>query len=58
MLHIFYPHAGVMGCGAVEATDLGFVCFLLLSTVCCQPTDFGLFCFINIPIPPPPRLSI
>ena len=45
-----------MGCGAAEAPGLCFVC-------CYQPlyvniVDFGLFCFINFPIlPPPPPLG-
>ena len=34
-----------MGCGAAEATGLGFVCFVV---------DLGFFCFINFPILPPP----
>ena len=39
-----------MGCGAAEATGLGFV--LLLSThVCCQPW----FCFNQFPPPPPSK---
>ena len=29
-LKIFHFHCGVMGCGAVEATGLGFVCFVVL----------------------------
>ena len=30
-LHIYRLYAGVMGCGAVEATDLGFVCFVVIN---------------------------
>ena len=53
-----------MGCGAVEATGLGFFCFVVINpcVVSCQPTelfwvDFGLFCFISFPILlPPPSL--
>ena len=35
-----------MGCGATEATNLGFVCLLLSTLMCCQPTEFWLFLFV------------
>ena len=47
---------GVMGCGAAEATGLGFVCFVVINpcVLSANRVDFGLFCFINFPIYPPP----
>ena len=45
----FTPYTGVIGCGAVEATGLGFV--LLLSQ-----SWFWVFCFINCPISLPLRM--
>ena len=55
-----FKYAGVMRCGAAEATGLGFV-FLLLSTlVCCQPTEliwafmFHQLSFFFLPPPLPP----
>ena len=44
------PYAGVMGCGAAEATGLGFVCFVVLNlrVLSANRVDFGLFCFINL----------
>ena len=33
------PYAGVMGCGAAEATGLGFICFVVIN-----PSRFGVFC--------------
>ena len=43
-----------MGCGAAEATALGFVCYVVIN-VCCQPTEcwFWAFFFIKL-LPPPP----
>ena len=40
-----------MGCAA-EATGLGFVCFVGINPVCCQPAELilGFFSFINFPI--------
>ena len=46
------PPAGVMGCGAAEATGLGFVCFVVINPrVLSANSDLGFFfiCFINIP---------
>ena len=47
---------GVMGCGAAEATGLGFVCFIVLNPriLSANGVDLGFFCFINGPISPPP----
>ena len=51
-----------MGCGAAEATGLGFVCFVVISpcVLSANRVDLGFFCFINFPIllPPPQNLSI
>ena len=41
-----------MGCGAAEATGLGFVCVLSANRV-----DLGSFCYINFPILPLPPCS-
>ena len=35
-----------MGCGAAEATGLGFVCFVVSTVVCCQPTELILRFFV------------
>ena len=43
-LYILYNYAVVMGCGAAEATGLGFVFFFPL--VCCQPTELILGFFV------------
>ena len=53
------PFLRVMRCGAAEATGLGFVVLLLSTLVWCQPTELilGLFCFINVPILPPPQAN-
>ena len=49
---------GVMGCGAAEATGLGFVCFVVINppVLSANRVDFGLFCFIDFSFlhPPPP----
>ena len=37
-VHKFLTYAGVMGCGAAEATGLGFVCFVV--------TGLGVVCFV------------
>ena len=46
-----------MGCCAAEATDLGFVCFVVIN---CQPTEliWAFFLFHNFSnfTPPPPSL--
>mgnify|MGYP003571709352 CR=1 FL=1 len=40
-----------MGCGAAEATGLGFVCFVVINLrVLFNRVDLGFFCFINVPI--------
>ena len=46
----------VMGCGAIEATGLGFVCFVAINprVLSADRVDSGFFCFINFPISPPP----
>ena len=48
----------VMGCGAGEATDLGFACFVVINpcVLSTNRVDFELFfccCFINFPIVTP-----
>ena len=46
-----------MGCGAAEATGLGFVCFVVISprVLSANRVDLGFFfCFTNFPILPPP----
>ena len=51
--------AGVMGCGAAEATDLGFVCFFFVNprVLSANPSWFWAFCVINFPILPPPPVQ-
>ena len=52
---------GVIGCGAAEATGLGFVCVVVLNprVLSASRVDLGFFSFINVPIlPPPPALTI
>ena len=41
-----------MGCGAAEATGLGFVCFVVINprVLSANRVDFGLSCFINFSI--------
>ena len=44
-----------MGCGAAEATGLGFVCFVVSTLVFCQPTELiwaFLFRKFSILLPP------
>ena len=38
-------YAGVIGCGAAEATGLGFVCFVVFNprVLSAKRVDFGLF---------------
>ena len=47
-----------MGCGAAEATGLGFVCFVVTNpcVLSANKVDLGFFCFKIFPIllPPPP----
>ena len=51
----FTPPAGVMGCGAAEATDLGFFCFVVMNPrVLSANRVERLFLFINFPISLPP----
>ena len=55
------PPAGVMGCGAAEATGLGFVCFVVLNprVLSANRVDFGL-CLFHIFshfTPPPPSIA-
>ena len=54
------PYAGVMGCGAAEATGPGFVCFVVLNphVLSANRVDFGFLYFINVILPPPPPVSI
>ena len=42
----FLLYAGVMGCGAAEATDLGFVCFVVINpcVLSAYRVYFGIFC--------------
>ena len=51
----------VMGCSAAEATGLGFVCFIVINPLCCQPTELiWVFLFhklSNLP-PPPPQVML
>ena len=46
------------GMRAAEATGLGFVCFVVSTLMCCQPTELisGFFFVLNFPflLPPPP----
>ena len=42
-----------MGCGAAEATGLGFVCLVVINPHVLR-VDFGPFLYINFPILPPP----
>ena len=44
------PYAEKMGCGAVEASGLDFVCFVVLNS--CQQSWFGLFVLFPILLPP------
>ena len=41
-----------MGCGAAEATGLGFVCFVVLNphVLSANRVDLGFSCFIKFPI--------
>ena len=53
-----FSHAGVMGCGTAKATDLSFVCFVIINPCVLSSAnrvDFGLFCFINFPFLLPPH---
>ena len=51
----FLSYAGVIGCGAAEATDLGFVCFVINPCVLlATELIWVFFCFINFQILPPP----
>ena len=52
--HFPFKH-GVMGCYAAEATDLGFVCFVVIHPFVSQQSWFGFFfCFMNFPSLLPP----
>ena len=55
------PPPWVMGCGAAEATGLGFVCFVVINpcVLSANRVDLVFFCFINFPILlPPPRQNL
>ena len=66
---LLLSYAGVMGCGAAEATGLGFVCFVVINprVLSANKVDLGsfffffffFFFFINYPILPPhhPQLT-
>ena len=45
-----------MGCGAAEATGLGFVCFAVINprVLSTHRVDLGFFLFHKFPIYPPP----
>ena len=50
-----------MGCGAAEATDMGFVCFVVFfpSVLSVNRVDLGfVFCFLDFPIYPPPPSQV
>ena len=52
----------LMGCGATEATGLGFVCFVVINphVLTANRVDFGLFLFhkfFNFTPPPLPQVS-
>ena len=51
-------YAGVMGCGAVEATGLGFACFVVINPRVLSANrvdlDFILFHKLSNFTPPPP----
>ena len=48
--------AGVMRCGAAEATGLGFVCFVFINpcVLSANRVDNGLFLYLKIHNPPSP----
>ena len=49
-----------MGCGAAEATGLGFVCFVVINPRA-QPIGFGFFFFvkyISFLLPSPPQVKL
>ena len=48
----FWKLSNYTGCGAAEATGLGFVCFVVINP------DLCFFCFINFPILSPPPLQV
>ena len=55
-----FTHAGVMRCGSAEATGLDFVCFVVSTLVCCQPTELiwaFLFHKFSILLPLQPELA-
>ena len=50
----YYPIIiiSMMGCGAAEATGLGFVCFVVINppVLSANIVDLGFFCFIEFPL--------
>ena len=60
-LFVWFPHfTGVVGCGAEEETDLGFVCFVVSNppVLSANKFVFGLLLFhTHFSIPPPPQSS-
>ena len=53
-LKILSVFTWVIGCGAAEATGLGFVCLLLSTLVCYQPTELIWAYIFQFHSPPPP----
>ena len=51
-------HSRVIGCGAAEATGMGFVCFVAINpcVLSANRVDLGLFYFINFQFYSPPPL--
>mgnify|MGYP003571710892 CR=1 FL=1 len=52
------PRYAGMGCGAAKASDMGFVCFVVINpcVLSANKADFGLFCYKFSNFTPPPQV--